>query len=39
VSATNHGFYMIFVVAGFAAAAVMLMFVPLLKRLTSSIKA
>ncbi|MGE5100540.1 MAG: peptide MFS transporter, partial [Deltaproteobacteria bacterium] len=34
VSATNHGFYMIFVVAGFAAAAVMLLFVPLLKRLT-----
>ena len=39
VSATNHGFYMIFVVAGFAAAAVMLLFVPLLKRLTTSVKA
>jgi len=39
VSTTNHGFYMIFVVAGFGAAAVMLMFVPLLKRLTSSVKA
>jgi len=38
-SATNHGFYMIFVVAGFAAAALMLLFVPLLKRLTSSVKA
>ena len=39
VSATNHGFYMIFVVAGFGAAALMLLFVPLLKRLTSSVKA
>jgi POT family proton-dependent oligopeptide transporter len=39
VSATNHGFYMIFVVAGFAAAAVMLLFVPLLNRLTASVKA
>jgi POT family proton-dependent oligopeptide transporter len=39
MSATNHGFYMIFVVAGFAAAAVMLLFVPLLKRLTSSVQA
>jgi POT family proton-dependent oligopeptide transporter len=39
VSATNHGFYMIFVVAGFSAAAVMLLFVPLLKRLTASVKA
>jgi POT family proton-dependent oligopeptide transporter len=38
-SATNHGFYMIFVVAGFAAAAIMLLFVPLLKRLTASVKA
>jgi POT family proton-dependent oligopeptide transporter len=38
-SATNHGFYMIFVVAGFGAAAVMLLFVPLLKRLTASVKA
>jgi len=38
-SATNHGFYMIFVIAGFAAAAVMLLFVPLLKRLTASVKA
>jgi POT family proton-dependent oligopeptide transporter len=38
-SATNHGFYMIFVVAGFSAAAVMLLFVPLLKRLTASVKA
>jgi POT family proton-dependent oligopeptide transporter len=39
VAATNQGFFMIFVVAGFAAAAVMLLFVPLLKRLTSSVKA
>jgi POT family proton-dependent oligopeptide transporter len=39
VSATNHGFYMIFVVAGFSAAAIMLLFVPLLKRLTASVKA
>jgi POT family proton-dependent oligopeptide transporter len=39
VSATNHGFYMIFVVAGFGAAAVMLLFVPLLKRLTASVRA
>ena len=39
VSATNHGFYMIFVVAGFVAAAVMLLFVPLLKRLTASVNA
>jgi POT family proton-dependent oligopeptide transporter len=39
VSATNHGFYMIFVVAGFGAAVVMLLFVPLLKRLTASVKA
>ena len=37
VSATNHGFYMIFVVAAFGAAAVMLLFVPLLKRLTVSV--
>jgi POT family proton-dependent oligopeptide transporter len=36
VSATNHGFYMIFVVSSFSAAAVMLLFVPLLKRLTAS---
>ncbi len=39
ISATNHGFYMIFVVAGFSAAAVMLLFVPLLKKLTASVKA
>jgi POT family proton-dependent oligopeptide transporter len=38
-SATNHGFYMIFVVAGFAAAGIMLLFVPLLKRLTASVRA
>jgi POT family proton-dependent oligopeptide transporter len=38
VSATNHGFYMIFVVAGFGAAAAMLLFVPLLKRLTASVR-
>ncbi len=34
VSATNFGFYSIFVVSSFAAAALMLLFVPLLKRLT-----
>ncbi len=39
VSATNHGFYMIFVVAGFVGAGLMLLFVPLLNRLTSSVKA
>jgi POT family proton-dependent oligopeptide transporter len=39
VSATNHGFYMIFVVAGFGGAALMLLFVPLLNRLTASVKA
>ncbi|MEP6494011.1 MAG: peptide MFS transporter [bacterium] len=39
VSATNHGFYMIFVVASFAASGVMLLLVPLLKRLTSSVHA
>ena len=39
VSTTNHGFYMIFVVAGFGAAAMMLVFVPLLKRLTASVAA
>jgi len=38
-AATNHGFYMIFVVAGFSAAAIMLLFVPLLKRLTASVNA
>jgi POT family proton-dependent oligopeptide transporter len=35
VSATNFGFYSIFVVSSFAAAALMLVFVPLLKRLAS----
>ena len=39
VSETNLGFYSIFVVSSFVAAAVMLLFVPLLKRLTSSIRA
>lgn len=39
VSETNYGFYSIFVVMSFAAAAVMLLFVPLLKRLTASAKA
>jgi dipeptide/tripeptide permease len=39
VSATNHGFYMIFLIASIAAAAVMLLFVPLLKRLTSTVRA
>jgi POT family proton-dependent oligopeptide transporter len=35
VSATNAGFYSIFVVSSFAAAGLMLLFVPLLKRLAS----
>ncbi len=35
VSATNAGFYSIFVVSSFGAAALMLLFVPLLKRLAS----
>jgi POT family proton-dependent oligopeptide transporter len=39
VSGTFHGFYMIFVVASLGAAVVMLLFVPLLKRLTASVKA
>lgn len=39
IAATNHGFYMIFVVAGFAAAAAMLLCVPLLKRLTAGTRA
>ncbi len=38
VSETNFGFFSIFVVSSFAAAAVMLLFVPLLKRLTSSVQ-
>jgi POT family proton-dependent oligopeptide transporter len=36
VSSTNFGFYSIFVVSSFAAAALMLVFVPLLKRLSRS---
>jgi proton-dependent oligopeptide transporter, POT family len=39
VSATNAGFYTIFVVAAGGAAVLMLLFVPLLKRLTASVKA
>lgn len=39
VSQSYVGFYSIFVVMSFAAAIVMLMFVPLLKRLTASVKA
>jgi proton-dependent oligopeptide transporter, POT family len=39
VSATNHGFYTIFLVAALAAAVLMILFVPLLRRLTSSVKA
>lgn len=39
VSQTNAGFFSIFVVTSFAAAVVMLLFVPLLRRLTSSVKA
>jgi POT family proton-dependent oligopeptide transporter len=37
-SQTNFGFYAMFVVSSFAAAALMLLFVPLLKRLTASVK-
>ncbi len=39
VSDTNAGFFSIFVVSSFAAALVMLLFVPLLKRLTGSVRA
>jgi POT family proton-dependent oligopeptide transporter len=39
LSQTYFGFYSIFVVSSVAAAVVMLMFVPLLKRLTASVKA
>jgi POT family proton-dependent oligopeptide transporter len=39
VSQTNAGFFSIFVVMSLAAAAAMLLFVPLLKRLTASVKA
>ena len=39
VSATNEGFYTIFVVIAFGAAALMLLCVPLLKRLTASVQA
>ncbi len=39
VSQTNAGFYSIFVVMSLAAAAVMFLFVPLLRRLTASVKA
>ena len=38
-SATQRGFYMIFVVAALSAAVIMLLFVPLLRRLTASVKA
>ncbi len=38
VSATNHGFFTIFLVAALAASALMIFFVPLLKRLTASVK-
>ena len=39
LSATNAGFWMIFVVIGFGAAGAMLLCVPLLNRLTASVKA
>jgi POT family proton-dependent oligopeptide transporter len=39
VSQTNAGFFSIFVATSFAAAVVMLLFVPLLRRLTASVKA
>jgi proton-dependent oligopeptide transporter, POT family len=38
-SATNLGFYSIFVASSFAAALLMLLCVPLLKRLTASVRA
>jgi POT family proton-dependent oligopeptide transporter len=38
-AATHHGFWMIFVVIGFGAAFAMLLCVPMLNRLTSSVKA
>lgn len=38
-SSTHFGFFSMFVVIAFAAALVMLLFVPLLKRLTSTVKA
>ncbi len=37
VTSTNFGFYAIFVVSSFVAAGVLLLFVPLLKRLTRSV--
>ena len=39
VAQTNRGFFTIFVVSSFAAAFIMLLCVPLLKRLTASVKA
>ncbi|HUK65729.1 MAG TPA: peptide MFS transporter, partial [Anaeromyxobacteraceae bacterium] len=39
VSSTNRGFYSIFVASSFAAALLMLLFVPLLRRLTSGVRA
>jgi POT family proton-dependent oligopeptide transporter len=39
VSSTNQGFYSIFAISSLAAAALMFLCVPLLKRLTSSVKA
>ncbi|HEX6534894.1 MAG TPA: peptide MFS transporter [Gemmatimonadaceae bacterium] len=39
VSATNHGFFSIFFVSSIVAALVMLLFVPLLKRLTAAVRA
>ncbi|HVZ77954.1 MAG TPA: peptide MFS transporter, partial [Gemmatimonadaceae bacterium] len=39
VSQTNRGFFTIFVVSSLGASVLMLLFVPLLKRLTSSVKA
>ena len=38
-SQTNKGFFMIFVIASLSAALLMLLFVPLLKKLTASVKA
>jgi hypothetical protein len=39
MSATNKGFFTIFVISSFAAAALMFLCVPLLKRLTRTVQA
>jgi dipeptide/tripeptide permease len=39
LSGTNQGFYMIFVIMAFGAGALMFVCIPLLKKLTASVKA